>query len=81
MNKFCTNDFALINYPNGIKWDNLCGPTFNSQYLIALPLQVHPSSEYPGLHSQLCDPFVLFQTGTGLQLGSSEALSLISKTT
>ena len=35
---------------------------------VHLPLQVHPSLEYPVLHEQLCDPLVLLYTALALHL-------------
>ena len=44
-----------------------------------LPLQDHPSPEYPGLHEQLYEPSVLLHTASALQLCSSVPHSSISK--
>ena len=47
--------------------------------LILLPLQDHPSPEYPGLHEQLYEPSALLHTASALQLCSSVAHSSISE--
>ena len=49
------------------------------QCFILLPLQDHPSPEYPGLHEQLYEPSALLHTASALQLCSSVAHSSISE--
>ena len=43
------------------------------------PVQFHPSPKYPGLHVQLYDPMMLWQTAFELQLWVPRSHSLMSE--
>lgn len=58
---------------------NIFASEFNLPYSMALPVQVLPSPEYPGLHVQLYDPLILLHSASALQLCVPVAHSSISK--